>query len=268
MKKLSYLLGLLVLAGVIFTSCSDDDDGEPQNMDPTLTFQTGPGYTSSDVEIMAGDSITIGIVANENSNSGANLENVRIYMIVANDPQDDIFNEDINESTYTADYTITFPDPVEGTLFVEVTDKDGEKKSISFMVTVNPNTVDLGAAMDLVWQRVGGTPATGLDMFGLKWTSNGKKVDAEITKDGADKFVMLEAADWEGITTMEGLMEAIATGTDMEEYTGISADASDDYDEVLGVQYEGMYYLIHLTHADVDPQTTGTIITIDGQYKM
>ncbi|MCB0804530.1 MAG: hypothetical protein KDC05_01955 [Bacteroidales bacterium] len=268
MKKLSYLLGLLVFAGVIFTSCSDDDDDEPQNLKPTVTFQTGTGYTSSDVEIMAGDSIKIGVVANENSNSGANLTNIRIYMIVANVPQNDIFNEDINESSYSGDFTITFPDVVEGTLYVEVTDKDGEKNNASFKVTVNPNTTELGAATDLEWKRVGGAVATGLDMFGLKWTSNGKKTDAQITKDGADKFVMLEPADWTDLATVEGLMEAISAGTDMEEYTGISATASGDYDEVLGVLYNETYYLIHLTHAEVVVETSGTTITIDGQYKM
>lgn len=138
MKKLSYLLGLLLVAGFIFTSCSDDDDTEPVDLSPTITFQTSQGLTFSDVELTAGESITIGVVASANSSSGAKLTNVKVYMIVNNVSQPDIVDTTFNESTFQAQYNITFPDPVEGKLYAEVTDKDGEKNSVSFNVTVNP----------------------------------------------------------------------------------------------------------------------------------
>ena len=49
MKKLSYLLGLLLMAGLVFTSCSKDDDEEPQDLTPAITFQTGGDFINSDV---------------------------------------------------------------------------------------------------------------------------------------------------------------------------------------------------------------------------
>jgi len=271
MKKLSFLIGLFAIAGVIFTSCSKDEDTNPEDLKPTITFKTGTGLTSSDVTMDQGDSITIGILATANSNSGAKLQRVRIYMIVDNNPQSAIVDTSFNESNFSANYTITFPDVVDGKLYAEVTDKDNLKSEVSINVTVNSATTPLAAAEDLTWERVGGSgnPSTGLDMFGLKWTSNGKKVDAKITKDGADKFVKLDAAMWTSIETVEDLMTAVNDGTDMDTYTGISADASNDYDEVLAVMNNDEYYIIHLTHADVVSPNSfgGTTITIDGMYK-
>ena len=267
MKKLSFLLALIATAGILFTSCSKDESTTPENLQPTITFKTGSGLTSSDVTLNQGESITIGILATANSNSGAKLNRVKVYMIVENNTLPSTIDTTFNESSFDANYTITFTDVLTGKLYAEVTDKDGQMNKVSFNVTVNAATTPLGSAQDLTWERVGSAAGTGLNMFGLKWTSNGKAVNAKIQKDGADKFVQLAASTWTSIETMEDLMAAVADGTDMDTYIGISAEASNDYDDVLAVQYGTDYFIIHLTHANVTTGTSGTTITITGQYK-
>lgn len=125
------------MGGMVFTSCEKDEDPEPQELKPTITFNTGSGLTSSDVTISAGESITIGVVASENVNSGANLQRVRIYVIENNVALPDIVDTTFNETSFSSNYTITFPDPLDGKLYAEVTDKDGEKNNVSFNITVN-----------------------------------------------------------------------------------------------------------------------------------
>ena len=115
-----------------------------------------------------------------------------------------------------------------------------------------------------------GQAATGdLSKFGLKWPENVlAATNVSLQKDGASKFVELAAADWSNITTQEALKEAIDKASDMKAYTGISADKGQDYDVVLGVINEDVYYMLHITKATVATDATvGTTIEITGQYK-
>ncbi len=138
MKKLSYLLGLFVVAGLIFSSCAKDDDEEPQDVTPVISFQTGGDYISADVTIVQGDSILVGAICTSNATSGKKLESFKIYMIVNNVTSDPIVQVDnIDESAYTASYYITFPDVLDGKLYAEVTDVDGETSNVSFNITVD-----------------------------------------------------------------------------------------------------------------------------------
>lgn len=267
MKKLGYLLGLFFVAGFLFSSCSDDEDTTPQELKPTITFQTGTGYTYSDETINIGDSILVGVVCTANSNSNAKLTNFKIYFIENNITIPTSVNETLNDPSYTGSWYIPFDEAFDGKLYAEVTDKDGQKNSVSFNITVESATNPLDAEADFTWQRVGGTPATGLAPFGLKWTSNGQKVSAKIMKDTAEKFVELTSAQWTSIETKEDLAAAVEAATAITEYTGISADASNTYDEVLATKYNGEYFIIHITEATVVVGGSGTTITITGKYK-
>ena len=72
-----------------------------------------------------------------------------------------------------------------------------------------------------------------------------------------------------GVTAVgDTLKEAIDKASDMKAYTGISADKGQDYDVVLGVINEDVYYMLHITKATVATDATvGTTIEITGQYK-
>ena len=149
-----------------------------------------------------------------------------------------------------------------------ITDKNGQMSELSFTITTESATTPLGAAEVLAWERVAGADGTGLDMFGLKWTSNGKEVMAQIEKDMADKFVELTHADWTSLETVEDLAAAVEAGADMTMFDKISAEqASSTIDYALATKYNGEYFLIHLTDATVVVETAGTTITINGMYK-
>jgi hypothetical protein len=263
MKKLSYLLGLLLFGSLVFTSCGDDDPVEPQDLTPTIDFTSG----GDDVTIIEGESIDFGVACNSNSISGKKLENFKIYLIVNNETQAPIVDSTgIDENAFAANYTITFDNAFTGKLYAEITDVDGEKSNVSFNITVEVGTTPLEGEQDLLWERTGAPAGTGLDMFGLKWTSNVKMVNAVIKKDMADKFVQLTAAEWTSITTKEDLMAAVEAATGIEEYTGVSVDASGTYDDVLATKYGEDYFIMHIEAATVTVVTEGTKVSITGKY--
>jgi len=266
MKKLSYLLGLLLFGGLIFSACSKDEDEEPQDLSPAIEFVSG----GEDLTIVAGDSVLVSVACTSNPTSGKKLDTYEIYMIIDNENTGAIVEvNDIDESAYAVAYYITFPDPLEGKLYAKITDVDGESSEVSFNITVEEGTTPLEGEQELTWQREGGAAGTGLDMFGLKWTSNVKEVMAVIQKDGADKFVQLDAEAWTTVLTKEDLMAAVDAAEDLGDYgyRGVSAEANGDYDDVLGVVYMEEYYIIHISQGsvEVDP-VTGTTITISGMY--
>ncbi len=133
MKKLNYLLGLMLITGMIFTSCSKDDD-EP--LPPGIHFKGEAGYTSADVTINENNTIKVGIVALSNSTSGQNITSFKLTLTSNNIP-DVLVDSAVNTATYDADYLITFPDEGEYRLSAKVTDKDGQSAEVAFNVTVN-----------------------------------------------------------------------------------------------------------------------------------
>ena len=136
MKKLSYLLGLFLVAGMLFSSCSKDETEEPQDLTPTISFKGDAGYTSADVTINEGDDILVGVIALENSTSGKNLTNFKMVLTSNNTPQT-LVDSTFNESSFTADYSISFDNAGETRLSATITDKDGKSKEVAFNITVN-----------------------------------------------------------------------------------------------------------------------------------
>ncbi|MCD4745672.1 MAG: hypothetical protein K8R58_05185, partial [Bacteroidales bacterium] len=267
MKKLSYLLGLLLIAGMIFSSCKkDEDDNDPIDLTPTINLKGDAGYTSGDVTINEGDTILVGIIALSNTNSGKKLTNFKLTLTSNNVPQV-LIDSTLNGTTFDVNYKIGFPDASVVRLSAKITDKDGQSKEISFNITIEEVATPLDAAADFTWQRIGANPGTGLDMFGLKWTWNGKAVNAKIEKDGADKLVQLSSAEWNSIETKEDLAAAVEAAADISIYEGVSAEASATYDDVLATKYNGEYFIIHVENATVETGTGGTTITITGEYK-
>lgn len=265
MKKLSYLLGLLLVGSLIFTSCSDDDDTEPVDLSPSIVFTEG----GEDVEVVVGDTVRFSVECASNSTSGKKLDKFRIYMIIDNiEYPTEVNLTDIDENELTLDITNPIDYAFEGRLYCEITDVDGESNSVSFNIISEEATTPLEGEEDLEWKRVGGTAGTGLDMFGLKWTSNVKEVMAVIQKDGADKLVQLAAEDWANITTKEDLMAAIEAAEDLGDYgyRGVSAEANGTYDDVLAVKFNNEYFIIHIAEGTVEVGTQGTTITITGMY--
>ncbi|MBN1339724.1 MAG: hypothetical protein JXA03_10395 [Bacteroidales bacterium] len=144
MKKLSYLLGILLIGGMIFSACSkdDDDDDEPTVKTPTMNFKggthqgSGTDYVAGNVTLETGELFWVGITANENSSSGSNLTNLKItrkYMdvitIVALDST-------FNEPSFSLDIGfLAYPQAGTEVWTFVMTDKAGEKAQLSFTIT-------------------------------------------------------------------------------------------------------------------------------------
>ncbi|NOX47699.1 MAG: hypothetical protein GXO89_12060, partial [Chlorobi bacterium] len=135
MKKLTYLLGLFLVAGMLFSSCKKDETEEPKDLTPTISFKGEAGYTSADVTINEGESILVGVIALENSTSGKNLTNFKMVLTTNNTPQV-LVDSSFNESSFTADYSISFDNAGETRLSAKITDKDGQSKEIAFNITI------------------------------------------------------------------------------------------------------------------------------------
>ncbi|MEZ5196228.1 MAG: hypothetical protein R2764_07475 [Bacteroidales bacterium] len=137
MRKLSFLLALLIFAGMVFTSCSKDEE---EQTPPTLEFLGGefaPGQerVDGDVTLTVGEDFVFGITAKTNSDK--NLNRVRIVRTYENISQPiTVLDSTINSESFTIDI-MTFAYPTQGMEDFEctVTDKNDLSKTISFTVT-------------------------------------------------------------------------------------------------------------------------------------
>ena len=284
MKKLK-LFALLFLAGtLIFTSCSKDDEEETTPM-PTVTFSGASSY-----EVDLTDSTTTHIVYSASIKAEGKVKTFVIYekKYVSNGEG----GYDINSTTYfdgTDDFggetskTYYFDKNFNATDFVlngkevakieyvySVTDKESQNFEKVCTITKKEETpaeTPLSDATAFSWKRVGGSAGTGLSTFGLKWTSNAKEVHAQITKDSADKLVILSSADWTNITTKEALAAAVDNATGVEVYANVSAESDDNYDDVIATKVGTEYFLIHVTKGMVNSDQSGTTIEIQGESK-
>ena len=264
MKNIKLIFALTMALGLMFTSCKKDDEKPDQK--PTISFKGGSNYISEDATIIAGETFTIGINANANTDSGEKLTSVK-YTITSNNTIVHEFDSVFKESSYSLDYNFTMTNAGEAKIKYVVTDKVGEKAEISLTIISEESTTDLGTSTDVLWERIGGNAATGLTEFGLKWENNLKETHAVIEKDGASKFVQLASDDWNSITTVEALQAAIEAGTDLVDYRGISTTTPGDYTEVIATEYNGEYFIINLSNTLIETGTNGTTVKIFGQSK-
>ncbi len=275
MKKIKlFALGLLG-ASMFLTSCADDEDED--GLAPALNMvELTTGATGGDITIAEGEAL---VFTWDSRKGDSDLETFDVVTQGINSPssvptsnQGNDFPYDIaNADDETYIDTLVFPNaglavggPTNYTF--TVTDRDGLTTEVSFNVTVESGSTALSSPQAFTWTRVGGQAGTGLDQFGLAWTSN-TATSAIVTTGSNTTMVQLSAADFAGITTQQELAAAISGGTAITEYTGVSATASGTYDDVLAVNNDGDLYLLQVQSADVTTGGQGTTITIDGEYK-
>lgn len=274
-KRRFFTLAMLSVAIIFATSCSKDDDTP---LAPSLTVtEITTGSTGGSIEIEQGQTL---IFAWESRKGDNNIKTFSISQSGANvmNPLNDTYNDhtipyDVkgsDRSIYRD--TIAFPNASLnlGTTNYTFTSSDGtNSKSVSFNVTVveaTSETTPLSDAQNFVWERAGGGTGTGLSQFGLKWNENTSS-KAIIAVDGATMY-QLSSSAWESITTREDLSAAISAATSISKYDGVSVTSTKNYNDVLAVSYNDAQYLIHITKGTVTTGGQGTIVKIDGQYKM
>lgn len=138
MKKLSYLLGIIAITGLIFTSCSKDED-EP--LPPAVSFlggtEPGTGWEriDGDATLEVGKPFVFGFTAT--SKSDKNLSRILVVRDYENVSENTVLDSTISATSFTIDIeTVAFPNNPGSEVFtVTATDKNGLSTSISFTIT-------------------------------------------------------------------------------------------------------------------------------------
>lgn len=155
MKRLSYLLSLVVIAGLIFSGCSKDEE---ENTPPSLSFLGGTydpwgiPRTDADVTMETGKPLVFGFTASSTTNK--NLSRIQITRNYENVSLVTILDSSIAVPSYTLDIeTVSYPNPGTEVFEITVTDRNSLSTTISFTVTTvmaDPgisihNNVELGS---------------------------------------------------------------------------------------------------------------------------
>jgi hypothetical protein len=136
MRKLNYLLGLIILTGLVFASCSKDEDPNP----PTINFKggthvgTGMEYIDGDVTLSVASQFMVGITAS--SASDANLKNIKVVRDFENVITITQFDSTFNASNFAIDIIfLAYPTAGTEVWTFTATDKNDKQTSISFTIT-------------------------------------------------------------------------------------------------------------------------------------
>ena len=276
MKKLA--LALVCFASVaFFASCQQ----EITNPEPAISVITDEGFVKNGDVVDVEQTIVYGFQMASNSQTKKELKQLSVATYFINlEGVEELQEEEIvslagkTEYRYvdTVYYEVTTRE-VMGSIktVATVTDVDGKINTATLTLNLNEPAEPLEEA-DFTWFRHGSNPAEGLEEYGLEWTGNGKEVFAIIKPvEGATLYGFGVGSDvWNEVTTDVEKVAAFTEGLHsvMDDFRGVSAWNTKDYDYVIGTLYEGEYHLIHITHGQVDNNgSAGTDITITGKVK-
>ena len=266
MRILRTILPLLALAGLVLMSSCEESLGD---LSPALSLDGSANYVSSDITMSPDSVFQVSVIGTENTESGTRLDQFMITRQVTGGGIAPEVDTMIGGSTFSKVFTIQASDVETEEEFVfTLTDRDGESTTRSFVVTTEApaTTTPLGTAQAFTWERDGGAAGTGLDTFGLSWTSNtGSSPNfSAVISNGATKMVELTAADW-ALTTVEDLAAAIDGESDVTSIDiPFPATAIDTY---IGVLHMGTYYILHVQESTSTACPAGTCVDITGESK-
>lgn len=256
MKKLLFSFAVLAVATVgIFTSCDTTENDLPPVVTvgidsinafvgDTISFTASLSSenTLASFQSMSSDASISFLEGSSETFSAVGNASVKVTLVVG------------SSAEVGSDITITC-----------VVSDEAATSSAKVVISVLSSSTPLSEAAAFEWKRVGGNDATGLEEFGLTWSSN--TATSAVIKKGADKFVVLDAAIWSSLASVEDLVYAIDAADDVESWTEISVTASATYDYLLGTINGGTYYMIHVTNSSVTVASEGTTVVISGEYK-
>lgn len=263
MKKLALALVCLVSVA-FFASC----DPTIQNPEPNIAILNEEGCLLGGEVLDMNEVYTYGFIATSNSQTLKELTN---FVIVCGETT--LCDTAISGTEFKYKGEIYFTnkgskDVTPLQIVATVTDAAGNTATATIKVDINEvEEVEL-VPTEFTWNRHGGADATGLEEFGLQWTSNTKEeVFANIRPlDGAALYEF-DPSVWDATTTdleKAALFSELTFGISV--FRGVSCNASADYDYVIGTTYNGENHLIHITRAEVH-KFKGTDITITGEAK-
>lgn len=151
MRKLSYLMIAVILAGfAVMTSCNDDDDDVNPDLPPSLFFDEGTDYIHENTAVDTNQTLIFGIRASKNQTSNAKLTNVKVERVFNNQPAV-AFDTNINVDVFNIDLISNARDTEGDERWIfTVTDKDGEKVQKDIVVTTEFQVIPIYQYSDKV----------------------------------------------------------------------------------------------------------------------
>ena len=263
MKKLALALVCLVSVA-FFASCSPEGD-------PTISvYDTEDGYVKSGDNVTVGEEFKFGFDMASSVETSKELTSLVVTITTPDNFEEEEtleFPGNVTEYNYRRTYTFNPKSELVGVITIKAVVTDAAGKTATVTMELNAFESDALVEADFTWNRHGGAAATGLEQFGLQWTSNGKEDFAQIKPLEGAKLYKFDAEKWATVTTGTEKAALFSEQTlGISVFNEISAWTGHDYDYVIGTTYNGENYLIHITKAVV---TTfkGTDITITGQWK-
>jgi hypothetical protein len=266
MKFKHILLAVAVPALAFLSSCDEGNGGggDVKKPAPTITFQTGTGFTSSDVSCRYDSLLKIGI---RSTATEKNLTGVKVYISANGGPKGVILDTIIvNKNIFNMDYFYR----VKGgagdvqTVEVEATQENGESSRVSFKITIKLEARPLD---QVGTQRVNNIIGAYEGAYDLNMGELRKSSDDEATKDLKDmtsisnptfskswtsgngsKFIRVTKGDWDNATSTESLYDLwVAKGAGAT--STITNLAKDDYILVKTTQF--VSFNVYLIRVDV-----------------
>lgn len=155
MKFRHILLALTIPAAAFLASCGDDVAEKPK---PTVSFQTGAGYTAANVSTYFDSTLKIGIRAFSNDKK---LVAAKITLATNGGTAGTIWDTTFSNKTLNHDrlYKVAGGVGDNIALTVTVTDDNGTTASTSFTIEIIPATVAISSTSgQQVWNLIGSKP--------------------------------------------------------------------------------------------------------------
>lgn len=225
MKLKHILLAAVVPAVAFLASCGGSD--EKVVPAPTCTFQTGSGYTSSDVTSFYDSTVKIGVRAFSNDQS---LTGVKITLSTNGAAAGSILDSVLSVKTCNFDYTYKVKGGVgdKQLLTVTATDKNGKTASASLTITINPALVAIvGVSAQKVYNVLAPSGFFGAyDLYGSVGVASASTETSKDLKDltvatgpnaavftkswgsgNGSKFIKVTANDWNNATNSDAIWQ-------------------------------------------------------------
>jgi hypothetical protein len=156
MKTKFFLVYIFILSVFLYTSCTEEEEPQPGDLNPTLNLTGGQGYISGNETVPVGFVFKIGINAFSSAETGAKLQKLTITRVF-NNKVDMVLDSTLNTTNFTMDYqTVAVNEPGSENWTIKVTDKDNYFREASFTVT----TEDIAGQITTYDQKILGAQAS------------------------------------------------------------------------------------------------------------
>ena len=271
MKKLTYLLGMFLMASAtLMTSCTKDDDDSTVTPDnsPLLNLKGGTGYVSTDQEVVSGETFTLGFIATPNATTEKKLTRFELTMVQNNEVQTvkDSVLDKVTNFNWDVDFTLTGVGEVKFT--AKITDKDDETTTKTITITVKGNETPMDS--EIKDQQFFNNLGTGNGAYDLvAQTAVASSEDADMQNDSqpgattvifhkgwksetATRFVKANDFDY-AAATVENAIATYEAGTELE----VVNDVVEGDIFIAKLRGNDEYCVIKITEVKVEGNTKG-----------